>query len=57
MLVGATLPQSFDDDASSINYPISNENESPTIESIRLVVLGSLIRLKDWTSIIFYEIL
>jgi hypothetical protein len=56
MLVGATPLPSFGDDASSINYPISNENELPTIKSIGFFVLGLLICLKDWTSIIFGEI-
>jgi hypothetical protein len=57
MLVGATLPLSFDDDTFSTNYPISNKNELPTIKSIGFVLLGLLIRLKDWASIIFDEIL
>jgi hypothetical protein len=56
MLVGATMPLSFGDDAFSIKNPISNEDKLPTIETIRFVVLGLLICLKDWTSIIFDEI-
>ena len=46
---------SFSDDASSINYPISNEDESPKIDSVVFVVSGLLMCLKDWTSIIFDE--
>jgi hypothetical protein len=56
MLFGATLPPAFGNDASSINYPISNKDESPTIESIGFVVLGLLICVKDWTSITFDKI-
>ena len=48
-------PPSFGDDASSINYPISNEDESPTIESAVFVVSGLLMCLKVCTSIIFDE--
>jgi hypothetical protein len=49
-------PPSFGDDASSANYLISNEDESPKIDSIVFVVSGLLMCLKDWTSIIFEEI-
>ena len=46
-------PPSFGDDASSINYPISSEDESPTIESVVFVVSGLLMCLNVCTSIIF----
>jgi hypothetical protein len=48
-------PPSFGDDASSINYPISNEDESPTIESVVFVVSGLLMCLNVCTLIIFDE--
>ncbi len=48
-------PPSFGDDASSVNHPISNEDESPTIESVVFVVSGLLMCLNVYTSIIFDE--
>ncbi len=49
-------PPSFGDDASSsINYPTSNEDESPTIESVVFVVSGLLMCLNVCSSIIFDE--
>ncbi len=53
ILFGLSSSPSFGDDASSTNYPISNEYKLPTIDSIEFVMEGFRMCLKDWTSNIF----